>query len=252
MRTAFLETIPLHQVHTQAFLIARQETTMGDWIDFLNDLPKEQQEKRRPQGRKDGRGGFVELRRAEDGSWELRFRPTDRTYRAREGERFHYAERTQRASQDWRRFPVAGVSPDDALEYAAWLDRSGRVPGARLCTEHEWERAARGADAREFPHGNELWPDDANFDSTYGRKNGGYGPDEVGSHPASRSPFGVDDLVGNVWEITRSVIDADQFVARGGSFYQYRKTQMSSNRDPIAQVTRDHTLGLRICASPRL
>ena len=72
--------------------------------------------------------------------------PNERAYEAREGEPIRYSGRAQRASQDWLRFPVSGVTWDDAATYAAWLDATGRVPGARLCTEYEWERAARGAD----------------------------------------------------------------------------------------------------------
>ena len=49
---------------------------------------------------------------------------------------------------------------------------------------------ARGADDREFPGGDFLDPDDANFDETYAREPASMGPDEVGSYPASRSPFG--------------------------------------------------------------
>ena len=130
------------------------------------------------------------------------------------------------------------------------MNRTSRVPGARLCTEREWERAERGADGRRFPHGEKLLPDDANFDLTYGRKNGAFGPDEVGSHPASVSPFGVHDLAGNVWDITSSVLDRDQFVARGSSFYQSVRTVQSANRDAISSATRDQTVGLRICADP--
>jgi formylglycine-generating enzyme required for sulfatase activity/predicted Ser/Thr protein kinase len=248
LRTAFLETAPLHEVHTPAFLIARYETTIGSWIAFLKTLPVSRRELLRPQGRKDGEGGFVDVHETPEGRWEILLRATDQTYRAGEGERFRYSERDRRAAQDWLRFPVSGVSPKGGLEYARWLDQSGKVPHARLCTEREWERAARGADAREFPHGNRLLRDDANFDLTYDRKSGGYGPDEVGSHPASASPFGVDDLVGNVWDVTTSVLDRDQFVARGGSFYQCLKTLWSTNRDPVSSATRDHTIGLRICA----
>ena len=91
--------------------------------------------------------------------------------------------------------------------------------GARLCTELEWERAARGGDDRLFPHGDELASDDANFDSTYGRVDSAYGPDAVGSHPASRSPFGVDDLAGNVFELVTSSLKPDELVIRGGAYY---------------------------------
>jgi serine/threonine protein kinase/formylglycine-generating enzyme required for sulfatase activity len=252
LRTAFLETVPLHTIDSSAFLVSRYETTIGEWIAFLDTLPAARREMRRPQGRKDGKGGFIDVQRRPDGGWEIVFRATDRTYQAGANQRFRYQDRTRRESQDWTRFPVTGVSPEDAIDFAGWLDRSRRVPGARLCTEREWERAARGADAREFPHGNRLLRDDANFDLTYGRKNGAYGPDEVGSHPISASPFGVHDLAGNVWDITSSVLDEGQFVARGGSFYQNLRTILSTNRDPLSAVTRDHTVGLRICADAPL
>src|SRR5207249_1196933 len=130
--------------------------------------------------------------------WKLSLTPTVHTYTAELGELLHYEHRTRRADQDWTRFPVAAVSFEDAIAYAAWLDRTGRVPGARLCDDYEWERAARGADARTFPSGNALAPDDANIDVTYGRDPLAFGPDEVGSHPASRSPVGADDMAGNV------------------------------------------------------
>src|SRR5262249_25131127 len=134
---------------------------------------------------------------------------TTRTYVAETGQPLHYEHRTRRAEQDWARLPVAAVSYDDAVAFAAWLDRTGRVRGARLCDETEWERAARGADARTFPTGDTLGPDDANIDVTYGRDPLAYGPDEVGSHPASRSPVGAEDMAGNVWEWTRSVENVD-------------------------------------------
>jgi formylglycine-generating enzyme required for sulfatase activity len=143
---------------------------------------------------------------------------------------------------------VAGISPDDALEYVAWLRQSGRVPGARLCTEREWEKAARGADGRDFPHGNHLSADDANIDITYARRSGAFGPDEVGSHPTSVSPFGAFDMSGNVWDVATSSLERDQFVIRGGSFYQNRTTALVANRAPISSVTRDQTIGLRVCA----
>lgn len=78
--------------------------------------------------------------------------PTTQPLTARGGEPLRYPGRTHRATQDWLRMPVSAISREDALAYLAWLDRSGRIPGARLCTEYEWARAVN--------------TDDANFDET--------------------------------------------------------------------------------------
>ena len=146
--------------------------------------------------------------------------------------------------------PVVGVNVEDVRGYAAWLSSTMRVPGARLCTEREWERAARGADDRVYPHGDVLLPDDANFDATYGKKPEGFGPDEVGAHPASRSPFGLDDMAGNVWEWTRSTLADDEWVLRGGSYYYAATAEWSTNREVSEPTVRDLTVGARICADP--
>ncbi len=146
---------------------------------------------------------------------------------------------------------MAAVSYEDAVAFAAWLDRTGRVPGARLCDEHEWERAARGADGRTFPTGNALGPDDANLDATYGREPLALGPDEVGSHPGSCSPIGADDMAGNVWEWTRSVEVPDARIARGGSWYTSPLSARSTNRERITPTLRHPSIGVRLCASHR-
>jgi formylglycine-generating enzyme required for sulfatase activity len=146
--------------------------------------------------------------------------------------------------------PVAGVSFRQVEAYARWLDGSGRVPGARVCSGMEWERAARGADDREYPHGDRLDPEDANFDLTYGQKLDAFGPDEVGAHPASRSPFGVDDLAGNIYEWTTSSWAKDGFAVRGGTFYYNREMLRVYNHEVINPEDRTPMIGARICASP--
>ncbi len=247
VRARFLQTAPLHEVRTEAFLIGRHEVTYREWIAFLEDLSPAERQRRTPRVAKMFTSGALDLVQDRQG-WLLNMQPNRRPLRARAGERLVYPGRTDRASVDWLRLPVSGVSAEDAEAYAAWLDRTGRLRGARLCTELEWERAARGADERELPTGDRLDPSDADYDETYGRQPLAMGPDEVGSHPASASPFGVEDLAGNVWEWVHASLGAERFAARGGSFYHTETDCRSTNRQVSEPSMRDLSVGVRICA----
>jgi formylglycine-generating enzyme required for sulfatase activity len=108
--------------------------------------------------------------------------------------------------------PVTWVSLEDARAYAAWA-------GKRLPHEWEWQYAAQGTDGRLYPWGNE-W-NAANVPvPDKGRTM--RGPDSVTAHPSGASPFGVMDLVGNVWQWTDEYIDEHTRggILRGGSYYQ--------------------------------
>lgn len=192
----------------------------------------------------------MSLREVSPSRWQLTFvMSSDVKYTAAQGEPLVYSGRTSNASQDWLQMPATGLSWRDAEEYLLWLDKTGRVPGARFCTEWEWERAARGADERIYPHSDRLRSTEANIDKTYGKDATKWGPDRVGSHPASASVFGVQDLVGNVWEWTRSSLNRDESVLRGGAFSFEVVTCSSVNRAAFNPEMRDGTIGLRICAS---
>jgi eukaryotic-like serine/threonine-protein kinase len=247
LRTGFLNAVPLHRRRSDSFLIARHETTYRDWIAFLGSLSEADRARDLPDVATAVRGS-LRLRPAGAG-WQLTFQPTSQRYAVRSDEPFVYVGRKVLARQDWLDFPVAGISVASIERYTTWLRNTGRVPGARLCTELEWERAARGADDRVYPHGDQLQPDDADFDATYGRVDTAFGPDAVGSHVRSRSPFGVDDLAGNVFELTTSSQKREEIVIRGGAYYFNAASCRSTNREIVPPTFQDVTTGFRVCAS---
>lgn len=106
------------------------------------------------------------------------------------------------------RYPVVWVSLEDARAYARWA-------GKRLPAEAEWQLAAQGTDGREWPWGSE-------FHAT--KCNNGFGrPTPVDAFPKGESPYGVADLVGNVWQMTDDVWCNGAYyfnIIRGGSWFR--------------------------------
>jgi formylglycine-generating enzyme required for sulfatase activity len=112
----------------------------------------------------------------------------------------------------WANKPVTWVSLDDARAYAAWA-------GKRLPHEWEWQYAAQGTDGRVYPWGSRM---DAGAVPVPEKGRNLRGPDDVTAHSRGASPFGVEDLVGNVWQWTDEYLDdhTRAGILRGGSYYQ--------------------------------
>ncbi len=164
--------------------------------------------------------------------------------------------------------PVAFVSWPDALAYCRWLETTSRESAstpprlrrllhdgwrATLPSEAQWEKAARGTDGRIFPWGNEPRQDRANFRAS------SVAP--VGSFPCPECSFGLSDMSGNVWELTRSPsrpypydpalddvdLDAEAlFVMRGGSYGDPVQNVRAAIRGGVDPGARRPFIGFRV------
>jgi formylglycine-generating enzyme required for sulfatase activity len=153
--------------------------------------------------------------------------------------------------------PVVGVSWFEAEAYARWA-------GARLPTEPEWEKAARGPEGNVYPWGND-WVEDA-------AAHRGRGPRKtlpVGVFPKGESPYGVLDMAGSVWQWCADRYAPDAYareagrdpmgpsvpadpprrVVRGGAWNTLAFSLRCANRNSYPPTARFSNLGFRCVRS---
>jgi formylglycine-generating enzyme required for sulfatase activity len=173
-----------------------------------------------------------------------------------EYEMFDPSHARKRPAGSGDRHPVVYVSSLDAIKFCQWLSTRERKK-YRLPTEAEWEFAARGKTGRKYPWGNydrrgdlgnfadrnTVFPwSDREIDDGFPESS------PVGSFPLGASPFGIEDMAGNVWEWCLDFFEAyrgaskvnprgpttgSKRVHRGGSwksrFHNLRATARGSN-----------------------
>ncbi|MEK6606192.1 MAG: bifunctional serine/threonine-protein kinase/formylglycine-generating enzyme family protein [Myxococcota bacterium] len=201
------------------FAIAKFPVTCGEYAEFLNALPPTVAAKKAPK--------YPERiaplwRPDDDGRYRLPCADAD-------GDVYE------------PRFPVAHVAASDAEAYA---DRQK----ARLPSEEEWEKAARGADGRPFPWGHRFDPALClMLHSRPGRPY--YAP--TGSYASDESPFGVRDLAGGIrdWTSSAAVEDPDLRVAKGGAFSRRDDGCRAAFREPNRPTQIVHYQGFRLAKS---
>jgi formylglycine-generating enzyme required for sulfatase activity len=163
--------------------------------------------------------------------------------------------------------PVTCVSWEDANAFCRWatevLRAAGQSIDIRLPSEAEWEKAARGSSTSSetvpiYPWGNEAPDKDrCNFNMDVGDTT------PVGNYSTGKSPYGVLDLAGNVWEWTSSLFKdypykpddgredpaaAGRRVVRGGSFGHIRLLVRSACRLRNFIDIRNGSVGFRVVA----
>jgi formylglycine-generating enzyme required for sulfatase activity len=154
--------------------------------------------------------------------------------------------------------PVVYVSWHDATDYCKWLAEATGKP-YRLPSEAEWEKGARGTDGRIYPWGNK-W-DTKRCNNSEGFKGS---TTQVGAYPQGASPYGLLDMVGNVWEWTLSLYRpypyqsddgredphaGDNRVLRGGSWYGLQRYARVSSRIYYRPGSFNDHAGFRVCVA---
>ena len=148
---SWLGAQPIHPVWTDGYLIARHETTYAEWIEFFEALPDSEAGCILPASHGEKEPSIKPERLAER-KYRLTLRPAPADEVVSEtGQFMHYPRRDRRREQDWYRFPVSGISREDAEAYIQWLNSSGRLLGRDFALnmsgseQHEGGRAAISA-----------------------------------------------------------------------------------------------------------
>jgi formylglycine-generating enzyme required for sulfatase activity len=202
---AYGDEQPAHMIALERFYISRYPITNAQFRPFIEAGGYENPDYWTPPGWAWRQGSEADLSPIDD----VDFKEDYRNWLSQRGvekrsEPFWWHDPKWSASSR----PVVGVCWYEALAYCRWLigilPQSGLAPHdgqfkVQLPSEAEWEKAARGTDSRRWPWGSQWQEGLANTEEA-----GLVQTSPAGIFPAGASPYGVQDMAGNVWEWTRS------------------------------------------------
>ena len=159
--------------------------------------------------------------------------------------------------------PVVGICWHEANAYCAWLGAHSSQ-AFRLPSEAEWEAAARGSIARRLAYGDTF---DSRRTNTFESHIRAATP--VGVFPDGNTVEGLQDMTGNVWEWTSSLLqsypydphdgrenpdgpDDGRRVVRGGSWYSLQVSARAAVRYSFTPGSRYYDLGFRLACSSHI
>ena len=191
---------PAHEVTLGAYSIDRFPVTNAEFAEFLNKAGSS---------------------------------PPERLYDVDDPDaRIHRRGDKWTADQGYGSHPVVEVPWQGAVQYCAWR-------GKRLPTEAEWEKAARGTDARRYPWGNEI-PDrrKAQYEAGYNNTAA------VDAFSGGASPYGVREMAGNAWQWVSSAYRPYPYRADDGREDlkpgPVRVTRGGGHDSPASEITATH------------
>jgi formylglycine-generating enzyme required for sulfatase activity len=246
-RDRLRDELPRHRVFVDAFYIDKYEVTNARFQQFVQATGY------RTDAERDGGGSVFR-----GGKWEPL--NTGETWRTPLG--------PGSSLDGLLEHPVVQVTWRDARAYCKWA-------GKRLPTEAEWEKAARGTDGQWYPWGQQFDGARLNFcDSNCDSPGKDRSADDdyrftapAGRYEAGKSPYGVYDMAGNVWEWVADGYDEDYYqhspernppgpasdsrmVLRGGSWRSGAVSVRAPNRIGEIPGFRNSDVGIRCAKSP--